>query len=51
MERMIEDGCGFTCCLPSVKEKVIIYVTGIHGVGEFKCHPTMRQAYEANKEV
>jgi multimeric flavodoxin WrbA len=51
MERMIEGDRGFTCCLSSVKEKGIIYGTGVHGVGEFKRYPTMQQAYEANKAV
>ena len=42
---------GFTTCLNGVKEKGVIYGTGVYQPGEVMSSPAMKEAYEMGKNV
>ena len=42
---------GFTACLNGVKEKGVIYGTGVYQPGEVMSSPAMKEAYEMGKNV
>jgi multimeric flavodoxin WrbA len=51
LERTIEGFRGFTYCLSGIKEKGIIYGTGLWKKGEVKGAKVMTQAYNMGKSV
>ncbi len=51
MERTIEGFRGFTSCLNGAEEKGIIYGTGAWNIGDIKCTPAMKEAFDMGKKV
>ncbi|MGD9637600.1 MAG: flavodoxin family protein [Alphaproteobacteria bacterium] len=51
LERAVEEFRGFTSCLDNIKEKGIIYATGVWNVGDVKKTDLMDKAYNMGKSI